>query len=82
VRPFLSLPVALIIRAFSAAAEDRPRWLGPERDGVAAGEGHSSPVVVDGGTCIQARQGDREALIALRRETGQTGWPPEAFRSE
>jgi outer membrane protein assembly factor BamB len=41
---------------------------------VAVGEGHSSPVVADGRIYVHARQGDREAVTALRPENGQTIW--------
>jgi len=93
-RPSQSLPLVLVILAFSVPAEDWPQWRGPHRDGVAigfpepkawpekltlkwrvaVGEGHSSPVVADGRIYVHARQGDREALTALRPENGQTIW--------
>lgn len=36
-RPSFSLPLALVILAFSVPAEDWPQWRGPHRDGVAIG---------------------------------------------
>src|ERR1700691_1055326 len=41
---------------------------------VTVGEGHASPVVADGRIYVHTRQGDREAVSALRPENGQTIW--------
>ena len=41
---------------------------------VNVGEGHSSPVVVDGKIYLHTRQADREVVSCLRTETGQVIW--------
>jgi outer membrane protein assembly factor BamB len=41
---------------------------------VTVGEGHSSPVVAEGRIYMHARQGDREVVLCLRPDNGQTIW--------